>query len=314
MQTSIESSLESRLAEKYARALNLGELFFIESTVVNVKENDIEFEIRFAPSLYKKPSGSAVATENSNKKSKVDPFIFYNPVLLVEEYGDYIVLLNKFSIAPHHILVVTKEYEQQTDPLFPRDLEAVWHYMVQFKSKRSLAFYNCGNNSGASQPHKHIQILPLSNDPPISACFNDVDKKPGEKFDFPQFSFIHHVIILDQKRIIGSSEEVIGEYLGEAFHSLYDAMIESLRLHSENVSANLAFPVSYNFLMTTSWMIMVPRMHENFRQVSVNSLGFGGMLLVKSEECLELVKSLGVIKILDAVTVPKDLGTRQDHA
>ncbi|CAG8520742.1 13687_t:CDS:2 [Ambispora gerdemannii] len=313
----MQTPFESRLAEGYDRALNLGELLFLESTVVKIKENDVEFEVRFAPSLYKKPLGNLVTAENSNVRSKVDPFTFYNPALLVEEYGNsYIVLMNKFVIVPHHILVVTKEFEKQTDPLFPRDLAAVWHYLVQFESRKPLAFYNCGNNSGASQPHKHIQILPLPNDPPIDAYFNDVDRKSDEIFDFPQFSYIHHVIILNQEKIIGSSEETIGEYLSETYHSLYDAMIESLRTRSDNnASANLVFPISYNFLMTTSWMIIVPRTCEKFRQVSVNSLGFGGMMLVKSEEELELVKSVGVIRILDAVTVPKESGgLDRDHA
>ena len=29
----------------------------------------------------------------------------------------------------------------------------------------SLCFYNAGKNAGASQPHKHIQVIPMSSIP-----------------------------------------------------------------------------------------------------------------------------------------------------
>ena len=73
--------------------------------------------------------------------------------------------------------------------------------------------------------------------------------------------------------------------------------------------------VSYNFLLTPEYMQIVPRTKEKCTlqsekpggeelQVSVNSLGFAGMLLVKSEEELEAVKKAGVIEVLKSVTYP----------
>jgi ATP adenylyltransferase len=34
------------------------------------------------------------------------------------------LLLNKFNVVPHHVLVVTRQFESQQDPLNARDLAA----------------------------------------------------------------------------------------------------------------------------------------------------------------------------------------------
>jgi len=140
----METNFENKITETYDRALRRGELYFIESTIANITENDIEFEIRFAPSLAKKPKA-----EQTDLKHKVDAFAPYSQELFVQEYGKHVILLNKFCVVPNHILVVTKEYEEQTDPLNQEDLAAVWYCMMQIKSQHTIAFYNCGDLSGA---------------------------------------------------------------------------------------------------------------------------------------------------------------------
>ena len=107
-------------------------------------------------------------------------------------------LLNKFNVVAHHTLVVTREFERQTDPLNAADFEAAlqllqvgsaatsppaWQRMVMLQQKHQclgwpessatgchmavlqamphggIAYYNCGPQSGASQAHKHLQVL-----------------------------------------------------------------------------------------------------------------------------------------------------------
>lgn len=61
---------------------------------------------------------------------------------------------------------------------------------------------------------------------------------------------------------------------------------------------------SYNVILTLSHMYIVPRklechvLSETGDDLSVNSLGFAGMLLVKSEQELNAVKKEGIVKIL----------------
>lgn len=64
---------------------------------------------------------------------------------------------------------------------------------------------------------------------------------------------------------------------------------------------------SYNVILTLEHLHLIPRRHETYtlqetgESLSVNSLGFAGMLLVKSEEELEAVKKESVGKILRGV-------------
>ena len=38
----------------------------------------------------------------------------------------HVLLLNKFNVVENHLLVVTREFEQQTDPINANDFAAVW--------------------------------------------------------------------------------------------------------------------------------------------------------------------------------------------
>ena len=64
---------------------------------------------------------------------------------------------------------------------------------------------------------------------------------------------------------------------------------------------------SYNVILTIQHMFIVPRraeehvLSETGDPLSVNALGFAGMLLVKSESELEAVKREGVVRILRGV-------------
>ncbi|EIE85143.1 hypothetical protein RO3G_09853 [Rhizopus delemar RA 99-880] len=84
------------------------------------------------------------------------------------------------------MLVVTKEQKSQTEPPFPNDLYEAFKIIKEFGSSQPLlAFYNCGDNSGASQAHKHIQIIPLKTDgsvqPPIKKAYDEIhDRHVGK--------------------------------------------------------------------------------------------------------------------------------------
>lgn len=63
--------------------------------------------------------------------------------------------LNKFCVTPRHFLLVTKEFKPQTSPLTPLELIAAYTILKQLGAReKHLAFFNSGELSGASQPHK----------------------------------------------------------------------------------------------------------------------------------------------------------------
>lgn len=77
-------------------------------------------------------------------------------------------MLNKYPVIPNHFILATKEYREQTKLLEQDDLAATmlclreWEKESEDKEKRLFAFFNSGRHSGASQPHRHIQFLPVA--------------------------------------------------------------------------------------------------------------------------------------------------------
>jgi len=93
--------------------------------------------------------------------------------------------------------------------------------------------------------------------------------------------------------------------LASGFLRLLDLVISTIR-HDPDYPAGSP---SYNIILTLEHLHVIPRKHENYtfpetnQTLSVNSLGFAGMLLVKNDEELEAVKTEGVGKILRGVSV-----------
>jgi ATP adenylyltransferase len=77
--------------------------------------------------------------------------------------------LNKFPVIAEHFILATKSNKKQTHVLEQDDLGAAyacleaWQDGTSSKQKRLFAFFNSGEHSGASQPHRHLQFLPVEN-------------------------------------------------------------------------------------------------------------------------------------------------------
>ena len=88
-----------------------------------------------------------------------DPFLPYEPDMFVADISPtHVCLLNKFNVIDHHLLVVTRAFEEQDAAINAADFAALWACMTEVDG---LAFYNAGKRAGASQRHKHLQIAPL---------------------------------------------------------------------------------------------------------------------------------------------------------
>lgn len=104
---------------------------------------------------------------------KLDPFHEPSNTLLIAEipagHTTHILVLNKFPVVHNHFILATKDYKEQTHLLEQDDLAATiaclheWEdsHNEDTRQKRLFAFFNSGRESGASQPHRHIQFLPL---------------------------------------------------------------------------------------------------------------------------------------------------------
>ena len=102
----------------------------------------------------------------------------------------HLSLLNKFNVIEHHLLIVTNTFKHQETLLTVRDFQAIWRCMTEFEG---LAFYNGGEIAGASQDHKHLQLIPLpmastGREVPMESLFEQPPKTPGM---VPGIPFVH---------------------------------------------------------------------------------------------------------------------------
>ncbi|CAM9945064.1 unnamed protein product [Discosporangium mesarthrocarpum] len=78
---------------------------------------------------------------------------------IVEELstGDHLLVLNKYNTMKDHALVITREFRSQDEALSESDFRA-WFEVVE--ALPGAGFFNSGAEAGASQPHKHMQVIP----------------------------------------------------------------------------------------------------------------------------------------------------------
>ncbi|KAK4055249.1 bifunctional AP-4-A phosphorylase/ADP sulfurylase [Microbotryomycetes sp. JL201] len=327
-------NLASKIKAAYKQALDKQHVLFTESDVVDADDaaTGIPFEIRFAPALQKKPTDPSTTTEGARPvKDKPDPFaapyqegLFVTEDVVREDERDttgerFAVLLNKFCVTPRHFLLVTKDFAPQTAPLTPLELVATYSILKQLGAReKHLAFFNCGPLSGASQPHKHLQFIPLPNGTAPFDTFIEDNKpsNPRDPFQLP-LPYANFTTILSPPQ----DQQSWPAYFARTFLPLLDLMIEHLRrlAHGDGQTAIKLSSLSYNVIMTLSYMQIVPRMAEDYElpnreRVSVNSLGFAGMLLVKSSSALQAVQEIGVLRVLQGVAYrPVAAGESRDE-
>jgi ATP adenylyltransferase len=204
----------------------------------------------------------------------------YDEELFVADVSaTHVGLLNKFNVIDHHLLIVTREFVDQEAWLDEPDFEALWICMDEFPA---LGFYNAGTVAGASQPHKHLQLVPL----PLAPSGPPVPIQPLLD-GTPRLPFDHAFSPLDPARL-RSPREAAAYTL-----DLYRGLLHEVRLD--------ATPGPYNLLVTREWMLLVPREEELFDGVSVNALGFAGALLVRDRPQLERLKEIGPLRVLTHV-------------
>jgi ATP adenylyltransferase len=295
-----------------------------------------QYQLRFCPALANKPSG-APNSDKSTVKPKFDPFQDPSPELLIaripRENPTHILVLNKFPVIPNHFILATKEWKLQTDILEKEDLEAAYSCIKAWgeenrandaSPKRLFAFFNSGNESGASQPHRHLQFLPVEamsqsesgSWQPLTDVVSSQSISSASKYlRSAQVPFAHFALPLPPNP---SPDTLHTIYL-----SLYRAGLAAAQGNSGDVSQMTSGPaaISYNLAMTDSVMLICPRRNESARIsvdsatsrevseagiVALNGTILAGTLMVKAEaEWDELRRHPETLKdILTAVGYP----------
>jgi len=278
------------------RALASGALERIDTEARAVVDGGVRFVVRRVSSLVRKPRRSP----SEGNAAPADPFLPHDPALLVRDVSStHRVLLNKYPVLDRHLLVVTRAFEHQEELLSLGDFQALAACMAECDG---LAFYNAGRAAGASQDHKHLQLVPL----PLDAADNEIPIRPLlrelQLVDglgvAPLLPFRHAYADLPS----GAWSDA--RTTGELLLALYAKLCKAVDVGEVQLRGERRQSTPYNLLLTREWMLVVPRSRERFESISINALAFAGSIFVKDEAQLERVRESGPIAVLREVSWP----------
>ena len=276
------------LLEQTGYARDRGTILSIPTTPEVIEQSGVAFQVRVITALAMKALATA-AQPNAN------PFLPYDPDLFVAEISPtHVALLNKFNVVDHHLVIVTRAFEPQEALLTREDCAALLICLAEIDG---LGFYNAGPAAGASQRHKHLQMVPFpaSTEPrlPIEPLLRSV-KMAGATGMVPGLPFLHAYAPMEPEWIDQRRDGA--SLLLACYHSL----LRAVGLSVETTST------PYNLLMTRQWLLMVPRSQEFFEGISLNALGFAGALLVKDATQLAILRKHGPMTALQRVALPRE--------
>jgi len=284
-----------RVVARSSVAASLGAIKPIETETRIVEEADIRFLVRFLAGRDRKQEARKLESA-AHARAGRDPFLPYDEALFVANLSaTHVCLLNKFNVLPHHVLMVTREFEEQRALLTPADISTMAACLSEVDG---LAFYNAGAAAGASQPHKHLQFvpLPLGREGPrvpiepliVSARLRDA---VGRVAALP---FAHALARLHP------SADPVPKRAARTMLARYRDLVAATGIGASDPTR----PAPYNLLATREWMLLVPRSREHWASISVNALGFAGSLFVRDEHQLAVLRERGPMTLLRRVATP----------
>jgi ATP adenylyltransferase len=195
------------------------------------------------------------------KGPKPNPFLPWDRPLQVGLLGDsHVLLLNKYPVQPNHLLVISQTWKPQDGWLEAADWGAV---ATVAADTGGLWFFNSEASAGASQPHRHLQVLP---------------RRPGE-VSCPLAAQLETQLRGDAQpwpwayRLSPRRDPRTGSDLAD----LYRHHAADLGLGSPESDGRPRHP--YNLLFDDRWFLTVRRRREHEAGFSINALGFAGFLL-----------------------------------
>jgi ATP adenylyltransferase len=283
------------------RAVAAGAVLPVLTDYTFVEDGGIRFFVRVLAGLRRKDGARKKQEADARSGKQANPFLPPERDLMVADISDtHLAVLNKFNVVEHHLLIVTRHFEDQETLLTLSDFEALWLCMTEFDS---LGFYNGGREAGASQQHKHLQLgpLPLAPEGPAIPIEPLLAAAPQQGIGtVPGLPFRHAFVRL------GCSAAASPRETARLTFGLYAKMLSRVGINPPGEKNPPRQSMPYCFLVTRGWMLLVPRTREFFEDISFNSLAFAGSLFVRSAQQLDRLRSVGPMNALRSVSQPAD--------
>lgn len=199
----------------------------------------------------------------------------------------HILLLNKYPVQPGHVLLITDHWAPQAGWLDSEDWAAV---ATVARDTGGLWFFNSCTAAGASQPHRHLQLLPRAEGAtscPLAEAFQAALDQAGDCGASDRFPW---ALRLSRRRDRGDPAEL---------QRLYLRHLAALAVGDPATDDGPRHP--YNLLFDDHWFLTVRRCREHAAGFSVNALGFAGYLLQTEQSSLDWLDRHGPWALLQAV-------------
>ncbi|ETS76127.1 hypothetical protein PFICI_11514 [Pestalotiopsis fici W106-1] len=318
------ANLPSLVKTAFGQAKATGDLTYFPTQVALLKLNSVQFQLRFSPALASKPKGPPPSDEQDKKdemkkdKKAFNPF--ENPLPSMTVVKDlapsHALVLNKFAIVPEHFILITRQFKPQTHVLESDDLAAALACVRAYKedaaaasdgdgvsktdSRRSelFVFFNSGPHSGASQPHRHLQLLPVEQmrtglDGDAASAWNVLAEGSDDQLRDLPFAILREAITPDT-----TAEELHAKYVSLYRRAARLALAEA----SNDIAGQGEAQFSYNMAMTDKVIALCPRAVEGapivtgrdggreLGHVALNGTLLAGTALVKTQELYDAIK------------------------
>jgi ATP adenylyltransferase/5',5'''-P-1,P-4-tetraphosphate phosphorylase II len=231
-----------------------------------------QLQFRIISAFAEKPlPNQGVAPEHTT--ARPDPFGNPEPDFVIAKTDSHLLQLNKFCALCPQLLLHPNNYAPQAEPLACDDFIAAWDILDRLGASQHISFYNCGDESGSSQPYRHIQIISTpSRDefvffPDTSLMRNhmqveQIPSEPPSTLSVPFFCLVHNVATLNAKQV----------------HVAYQEMLTSCeRTLGQNI-------VAHNLVFTRDWLCVIPRKNSGAKHGPANSMGMMGMIWVATDD------------------------------
>lgn len=240
---------------------------------------------------------------------KANPFLppFQTGIFITDLGSTHRLIFNKFMVTREHVLVITQDFEAQTQSLTEADLG--YSYLVA-SSIDGFVFFNSDRRAGASMPHKHLQVVPYKRfkmpylqkllevieRSQVLSEKNQLNKLNCVYLTFPFFEAYKHVLL--KFRPMNETTDTLESY-SAYLKTVYEDARERLGCAKINHSFNLIFG--------TNWMLLVLRKNERtLAETSVNALGSLGSILTSRLDRYELLTAKKPSEIYSQIFVEKE--------
>ena len=288
----------SKALDRSEQARNCGALIPLSTSTIELRGPSAnQFELR--------QLNGALPKHHRREGPKPNPFLPWDSQLEVERINhNHVLILNKFPVERGHMLLITQNWASQINWLTIDDWRAL---VLVDRDSSGLWFFNSGPRAGASQPHRHLQLLPRHPEERICPRLswfkehmkNSETLKGSSLVSDPLF---HSCVIAERPSTTDSDEE------STLLYGLYRSLASRLGLGDDSRQLPPAFP--YNLLLTESWMALIRRSQHQVMGFSVNALGFAGYLLATQGSDLAWLHNHGGEQLLRQV-VPDFSGSAE---